>query len=102
MVPKSKDFLKVDVTFVVGESQALLTAQEARTLSLKLIEIAEAAERSGESYPCVLVGICDSQPGRRHEEPGFYLAPAVVGSKEIAPEVGAPSNSPQWHPKHCV
>jgi hypothetical protein len=42
---------------------------------------------SGEAYPCVLVSICDSQPGRHHER-GFYLAPAVVGSKEIAPGVG--------------
>jgi hypothetical protein len=88
LLPNSQNYLRffrrVCLTFVVGESQALMTTQEARMLSWKLLEMAARAERSGKPYPCLLLGICDSQPGRRHEEPGLYLAPVAVDSQETA------------------
>ena len=91
MLPKFEDFLRIDLIFVAGESQALMTPQQARTLSWKLIEMAEAAERSGEAHPCVLLSMCDSEPDRRHEEAGIYVAPAAEDSGNFA--------SPQRHPK---
>jgi hypothetical protein len=90
----NEDFFRFEARWLHNEGASVLTAKEARALASKLVEMADAAEWLGEPDPCVMLDICECQPGSLstwgiHEEPGIYLAPSVLSrslmrAKEMA------------------